>query len=260
MKAKHFLMAGMLSLSVLMTTSCIHEARTLSPWESSPQASEKRIMKDFERIEISGSPTVYYSQADSFSVIVKGGKEVLDEIITSKTGNTLVIRNRGKVGIFNVSGRNTSDLAVFVTSPDLIGVHLNGSGDFISDSRIDSDKFDVTLRGSGDITIQDLICDNCQAELIGSGDLAIKRLEAKDVSALLVGSGDFSMNLWQVNHTDIAVRGSGDMNVDFREGCRSVDCSLTGSGDIRLSGKINHFSSKIHGSGDIDTAKLSIEK
>ena len=48
MKAKHFLMVGMLSLSVLMTTSCIHEARTLSPWESGPQVSEKRLMNDFE--------------------------------------------------------------------------------------------------------------------------------------------------------------------------------------------------------------------
>lgn len=260
MKAKNFLIVGVLSLTVLMATSCVHDVKTLSSFDSGPQMFEKRLMSGFEKIEIAGSPTVYYSQADSFSVIVKGAEKLLEEIITTKNGNTLEIRNRGKVGIFNVSVRNSEDLAVYVTSPDLVGVNLSGSGDFISEKRIDSDKFDVTLRGSGDIRIQDLICDNCNAEVIGSGDMVIKRLESKDVSALLVGSGDLSLDVFQVDNTSLVVRGSGDMNVNFREGCRAADCSLTGSGDINLKGKVKHFTSKKHGSGDIDTAKLSIEK
>ena len=156
---------------------------------------------------------------------------------------------------------NDEDQAeIFVTSPDLVSVRLNGSGDFKSEKRVDSDMMEIMLRGSGDIDFTDLICDDCHVDLIGSGNIDIHRLEAKETDASLIGSGDINLELWRVVSTRLGLKGSGDINVTFNEGCQAVDCELRGSGDIELSGVVTHFSQQKSGSGDVNVDKLRMVK
>jgi len=252
------MMKGALLLAcVLMCGSCINERKVLGVFDSE-KISERRAHEGFEKIEILGSPTVYYAQADSFSVCVKGPKSIVEDIITEVEGSTLKIRNRGKIGIFNFTVEDDDETAVYVTSPDLIRVQLNGSGDFISTGRIDTDHASFVLRGSGDIDVEDVICDDCDVQLVGSGDFDIGRLDAKEVAVSLTGSGDMEMNLWNVATTSLALKGSGDIKTVFMDGCKQVDCELHGSGDIKLSGEVAHFNHHKVGSGDIDTSGLSV--
>ena len=150
------------------------------------------------------------------------------------------------------------DASVFVTSPDIVGIRLSGSGDFISERPIDSDKIDILLRGSGDISIDSLICDDCTTSVVGSGDATVRRLEARRVSASLVGSGNVRLGLWKVDDTNLQVTGSGDIDAYFNEGCQAADCELRGSGDITLKGHVARFTKHKTGSGDINTDKLVV--
>ena len=256
--ARHLLNVMMLSMVLLTTTSCVRNWEAVS-FSDKDFVTEQRDLRDFEKIEIFGSPTVYFTQADSFSVKVKGPENLISDIITDTQGRTLSIRNRGKVGIINMSVGGDR-LSVYVSSPDLIGISLFGSGDFISERRIDTDKIDIALKGSGDIHLHDLICDDCHVELIGSGDVDIDRLETATASAVLIGSGDIDLREWNVQSTSLALKGSGDIDVSFEGNCGRVDCELQGSGDISLKGRIGHLSKQKRGSGDIDTAKLMVEK
>ena len=256
MKSKQFAIAGLMLLMASATLVSCHNTAVFSK----DYVTEERLIKGFEEIEVVGSPNVYYTQADSFSVRVKGPDNFVENILTEKNGKTLTIRNKGKWGMVNISFSDEDELAVYVTSPDLVAVRVNGSGDFVSKDLIDTDKMDITLRGSGDIHIDQLLCDRCDMELIGSGDISMPSLEANEVSAVLIGSGDLDMRLIRVIDTNLSLRGSGDIDADFMEDCHSVDCSLNGSGDINLSGKVDRFHGETHGSGDIDTAKLTIEK
>lgn len=256
MKSKQFVIASLMLLMASATLVSCHNTAVFSK----DYVTEERLIKGFEEIEVVGSPNVYYTQADTFSVKVKGPDNFVENILTEKSGKTLTIRNKGKWGMVNISFSDEDELAVYVTSPDLVAVRVNGSGDFVSKDLIDTDKMDIALRGSGDINIDQLLCDRCDVELIGSGDISLPSIEAKEASAVLIGSGDINMRLFKVVDTNITLRGSGDVNADFVEDCRSVDCTLNGSGDISLSGKVNRFNAEKHGSGDIDSAKLSIEK
>ena len=256
MKRKQFAIVGMMLLMGSATLVSCHNTAVISK----DYVTEDRLIKGFEEVEVVGSPNVYYTQADSFSVRVKGPDNFVDNILTEKNGKTLTVRNKGKWGVVNISFRDEDELAVYVTSPDLVAVRVNGSGDFISTDLIDTDNMNITLRGSGDINIDKLLCDRCDVELIGSGDIDLPEVEAKETSAVLVGSGDIKMGLSKVADTRLSLKGSGDIKVDFSEGCRSVDCTVNGSGDIGLSGKIGHFRGEKHGSGDIDIANLTIEK
>jgi len=262
MKAKQSMMASLLVLVMAQTiVSCVScEKRGMAVFDGGPDVTQVRHHKGFDRIEIWGSPTVYYSQADSFSVRVEGPQRLVDDIITKVEDGSLSIRNKGKIGMVNINFGNMNDVVVYVKSPDLIGVQLNGSGDFISKSRIDTDEMNIVLRGSGDMTFNDIICDHCTTDLTGSGDIEIRRLESITSSVTLIGSGDVDVSQWNIQETDITLRGSGDIAVRFDGTCKKADCLLVGSGDISLRGKVKRFSQQKNGSGDIDTDKLIIEK
>ena len=217
-----------------------------------------RDIRGFEKVDVIGSPTVYYTQADSFFVRVKGPKDLVSNIITEVEGNTLSIRNKGKIGVFNVNLGGDKGLAVYVSTPDLVGVNVFGSGDFISEGRVDTDVIDIQLKGSGDVLFKDLICDRCNADLVGSGDLDIKHLDTRSTSATVIGSGDLDIRQMNAVNTDLTLRGSGDINIEFISGCGSVNAELRGSGDITLKGRVKNMNQQKSGSGDIDTSRLRI--
>ena len=152
MKRKQFAIVGMMLLMGSATLVSCHNTAVISK----DYVTEDRLIKGFEEVEVVGSPNVYYTQADSFSVRVKGPDNFVDNILTEKNGKTLTVRNKGKWGVVNISFSDEDELAVYVTSPDLVAVRVNGSGDFISTDLIDTDNMNIALRGSGDINIRNL--------------------------------------------------------------------------------------------------------
>ena len=116
MKRKQLFLTGLLLMAVAMlSTSCVNMKVGLE----GDVATEFRPLKGFEKIEISGSPNVYYAQADSFSVKVRGPKDGLENILTDVNDGTLSIRNRGKMGVVNIVIHDEDEAEIYVTSPDL---------------------------------------------------------------------------------------------------------------------------------------------
>ena len=148
---------------------------------------------------------------------------------------------------------------VYVTSPDLIGVELLGSGDFECRSHLDTDNLDVMLKGSGDIVFSDIICDRIKTSVIGSGDLTIEKAVAQTADVELIGSGDVKIKQQKVKQTKVELKGSGDIKMNLTN-CGTIDCRLLGSGDITLQGDVMKLNSYTRGSGDIDTQGLKIRK
>ena len=261
MKIVQYLVLGIMWLMmVLGLTSCAVTCDRPLPGE---QIVETRPLRGFERVEISGSPSVVYSQADTFSVRLEGPEKMVENMVTEVKDRTLHVYNKSridmKVGFINLNWGDKDDVTVYVSSPDLIGVKVGGSGDFYCRTRLDTDVLSIVLRGSGDVGFKDIICDDCTTELVGSGDVNIDHLDARTSAAVLVGSGDIRISEANVLETDLSLRGSGDITINFEEGCQSAQCRLAGSGDITLSGSLTHYDCKKSGSGDINTDNLSVK-
>lgn len=257
MKTAQYLMySGLLLMVALGVTSCVECNRTIV---IDDQTVEWRHLRNFERIEITGSPTVVYTQADTFSVRIEGPSNLIPRILTDTDNHTLYVRNKGKMGFVNLTMGDKSDITVYVSSPDLVSVCVSGSGDFISHKKVDTDTMEIMLRGSGDIVFEDIICDKNSTELVGSGDIRINHLDVQASTAVLVGSGDINISQVNVFDTDLLLRGSGDIVVNFMEGCKSAEVKLSGSGDITLKGTLTHYDSHKNGSGDIHTDDLRIK-
>ena len=214
-------------------TSC-----KVSRWHvETSQASETRELSGFERIELQGSLDVKYQQADSFSVEVSAPEQYLDKVETIVEGNRLVLRMKGDGKFINFGVSDGDGVKVYVTSPDLIGVTLRGSGDFECVHLVDTDNLDITLNGSGDIKFADVICDRVNVSLVGSGDV-----DMREVKTLWAG---------------VSVVGSGDVKMRF-ENSGKVEANITGSGDITLKGTVSNYQYNVRGSGDMHTEELKI--
>lgn len=249
--------AAMLLLAVgaVMTLSACSEIREVKTAfvgdENDSIVTQNRKVGRFVAIRIDGSPTVVYEQGNETKVRVEGGKRYADNIDTFDEDGILVVRQRkGSFNIFNNMRKGTSPV-VYVTSPDLVAVKLSGSGDFVCEGPLDTDKLHIFLSGSGDVDFKGaVLCDTLNVVLRGSGDVDIDNVDAMSSFIQLVGSGDIEVKQKNVNTTDIKLVGSGDIKVDMAN-CRDVDCNLAGSGDITLSGNMKGRLNKAKaGSGD----------
>lgn len=255
-------MVSALIAGTAMTFASCSEAGSLKTSISTDNdryvVTEGKIVKQYLKVgkfisvRIEGSPTVKFVQGDKHEVIVQGTKEYVDKIKTVVEGNKLVIGLKSNIS-FNIfkNRSNRKNLVVYVTSPDLVGVELAGSGDFISQGPIDTDCLDIQVNGSGDVDFEGhVICDKLNVQMAGSGDVDIVNVEALTSELQLVGSGDIEVKQKNVEHTKIQLIGSGDIKVSF-DNCKDVESSLAGSGDVTLKGNITGRLNKAKaGSGD----------
>lgn len=222
-----------------MLTSCSCHGLRVNYSKTEALADESRSLTGFERIELLGSLDVKYTQADSFSVLVKAPVEVIKDVQTCVEGNKLVVNMKGSNKFLNIGVTNSDDVTVYVSSPDFIGIELKGSGDFDCVNLLDTDNLDISLKGSGDIQFDDIICDQVNVSLVGSGDVELKNVKTLRSTVELVGSGDVKVHF---------------------DDSGAVESHLTGSGDITLTGSIQNYKSNVRGSGDMHTDDLRVNK
>lgn len=184
-------------------------------------------VKDFTELEIAGSFNVYFTQGNTTSVKVKGYEKYLKNVKITSDGKIL------SIGIHK-SWKNLSyfydDIEVYVTSPNIRGISIAGSGEFTSNNKIDTDRMFISVAGSGEVDIKDIICDKIQGEIAGSGDINIKRITTQKASLSIAGSGDIEFDNALID---------------------SVSCEIAGSGDIKLKGNIKYYEKEIAGSGTV---------
>lgn len=232
---------------------------TLAKAENIQTVKKNIPVKLVETIEIKGSSKVIYIQGEKTEVVVRGDKELVNLIVIENKGNRLIVSQKSQADhAFNTffkqlknGFKENKSPVIYVTSPDLIGVTLTGSGDFIANGKVDTDNLEIKLTGSGDIDFNEVICDNVHAWMQGSGDVRLKNITSINAKYELEGSGDISVKQQRVRKTDLNLYGSGDIKVYCTQ-CGEVNAKLTGSGDINVYGDVETKTQMVRGSGDIE--------
>ena len=224
-------------LALGMLASCSCRGFNASWHKSEAHGEQTRKITGFERIALQGSLDVKYKQADSFMVKVSAPVEVINDVETRVEGNVLKIgmKDEGKFLRFRLS--DSDDVTVYVSSPDFLGVTLQGSGDFLCQGLLDTDNLDIEVQGSGDIEFDKIICDKVDVSVLGSGDVELKRVKAQQSKNEVVGSGEI-----KIHYDNSGV----------------VRSTIVGSGDITLSGQVKSSTHDVRGSGDMKTGELTI--
>jgi hypothetical protein len=71
----------------------------------------------------------------------------------------------------------------------------------------------------------------------------------------MIGKGKFE----NAGNTEVKLSGSGSINIDFDK-VNTLDLSISGSGNIRLSGSSKQVSARISGSGNADCSGLNADQ
>jgi hypothetical protein len=230
-------MAPLLLLACL--SACVHTGDFDSIKGSGTIKSVTRHVADFTKVSLEGAAEVIISQGSTPSVRIEGDDNLLEHITTTVDGSELEISNQHSIS-------PTKSIKVFVTTKQLEGLSIAGSGTITTEVPFEARAFNVSIAGSGDI-IADISAEQVSASISGSGDISL-RGTAKSASVSIAGSGDYKGYALTTNSTSVDIAGSGDAEVHAAE---TLTGNIMGSGDILYRGE-PRINSSIMGSGSIE--------
>ena len=199
-----------------------------------------RTVTGYHYIANNTSADVEWREGDSWNIEISGQPNIIAALETEVDGDWLNIG-------FKQSVRNVNDLHIRVTSPQLHGVKVAGSGNFMANSKILAEEFSMSIAGSGDIKLNDIACERLASNIAGSGNILVSSGSTGSLDINIAGSGDAKMNDLLADKVKANVAGSGNIS------CRAnstLDASVIGSGDIYYTGNPELHTSII-GSGAV---------
>lgn len=161
-------------------------------------ATQTRHVAPFKNIELAGSNNVTIRVGPKQSVVVHADDNLLPRVTTEVHDGTLVIGNTP--GSFTTRSPLTVDIGVL----SLEALALSGSG-VVSGSGTAS-HLDVTVSGSGDARLGELVARDVHAVVSGSGNIVVTATKSLDASVPGSGSIVYGGN---PAHVTSSVTGSG---------------------------------------------------
>jgi len=209
------------------------------------QSSKTFNLDSFTAISITNSSNVVFRQGPQ-SVSVSGSQELIDKLDVSIERNSLKIKNKkGKSG--NWYGKK--GLTFQISTPNLKGLVISGSGDFVFDNNLKGSDFSMVISGSGDVSSKgSMDVEKLSIVISGSGDVNLSG-SANKQSLALSGSGDVNTEKLKCAEASVVNSGSADIEIYASEKISIVN---SGSGDVEVKGSPSKKSIVNTGSGDID--------
>ncbi|MCQ2976057.1 MAG: DUF2807 domain-containing protein [Bacteroidales bacterium] len=181
---------------------------------------------EFKSIDFDAVASVFYQKGDKYSVRLECPDNMVDHIKFKVEEQELKIKSDKK---------NSHKISVYITSPDLYSVEIDGVGSFNSTEPLFlNHDFEFEHNGVGSVTIENLECLNCKIEKdgVGSSYLSIK---AKNIDL------------------DVDGVGATELNVD----CDFIKIDKDGVGSLTVTGKTGFYQIEKNGVGSVNTSKLT---
>jgi hypothetical protein len=188
-----------------------------SPRTATTQA---RRLPEFHVVELAGTNIVTIHVGRKQAVVVHAGAGGLGRVTTVVHGERLVIGNTG--GSFT----SRTGMRVVVGVPSLTALTLTGTG-VVTATGVKASDLTVTLSGAGVLRATGTAT-RLDVTLKGSGDARLEQLVARDVHAVVSGSG--RIHVTATSKLDAAVPGSGV--IVYSGAPTQVTTSVTGSGAV----------------------------
>lgn len=227
---------------VTMVGGCQIQASNHHDKSSGANTTEERNVAKFDAVDLSISADVHLKQGSPQKVELVGDADDLAKVVTDVSGSELKIKTRP--GTWRIN-----HITVYITVENVKGLCISGSGSINGESDIKTGNLDLTVTGSGNISIPGLTAQNISSTISGSGNISYsgnsqaekadltvtgsgniksEGLEAKDVEVQITGSGDCSV--FASNKLNVQITGSGSV---YYKGKALINADVTGSGKVR---------------------------
>jgi hypothetical protein len=219
----------------------------------------ERQVAAFSSVSFGTEGTIYVKQDSFTSISIVADQEVINDMVTEVNGGELTIYNKHCL-------RNPEPITIYVTTPNLNGIKMSGSGNMYVTSGVSAQSFNITLSGSGTINCQqeidaagissnisgsgsiDLIanCTNMNSIISGSGNITINGNSPTHVLNIS-GSGSIFSYGFITDVTNVTISGSGNAELFVND---LLDVTISGSGNVYYKGDAT-VTTHISGSGNV---------
>lgn len=195
----------------------------------SPYQSRDVPVSAFERVEVSGPFKVgVVVSAEPAKVSLEGPPALLADTIATVEGDTLRVRFReGATWSWNPG----SGVNVFISTPDLNSINLEGAGD-IEVVGVRGPMFSAATDGAGSIVARGLDVGHVQLATRGAGGITVEG-SAREGTYVVGGSGSIDAKRMRVKSASIAIDGAGSTYADVSS---TANVSVSGGGRAELVG------------------------
>jgi hypothetical protein len=232
--------AAAVSAAFLLPVPAFAEGASLQG--SGHEVAQTRPVGTFTSLRVEGPVDVHAHPGAAGNVVVHAEDNLQPLIETTLEGQTLVVRIARRA-----SFTTWKHMSVDVPFGQLASLQIRGSGDVTVDD-LTAPRFDASVSGSGDLRIERATIGTLVTEIAGSGDMSFTG-RADEARYAIAGSGDVRAGSLVAKKVVVSISGSGDAEVNATE---SLDASVSGSGDIRYAGHPSFVGRHVHGSGDIE--------
>lgn len=206
--------------------------------------SQTREVSGFDRIEINGAYALYLTQGKEYSLRIEAEPEVLENIETEVKGGLLKVSdNKPRIRIGAFKGKTRK---IYLTLPELKDLCINGAADVISQNRIKTGNFGLTVNGAGDVELE-LEAGDVAATINGAGDIKLKGT-AENFDISIDGAGDISAGDLASQKASVSISGAGDCRVNASQ---ELTVNIAGSGDVGYQGSPKVMMKNVSGLGRV---------
>jgi hypothetical protein len=201
--------------------------------------AQKQELKldNFTRINFRAAGQLYIRQGSPQKVEVEGDKDYIQDLDIRVEGQKLVIGRDNWKG-WNWSSNDNKKVTLYVTIPDINALGVGGSGDIVGETKIIATDLELSVSGSGTLTLEAEASGSLDANVSGSGRIELKG-KCRDFDSQISGSGRVKLT------ADVAQR---------------AEFGLSGSGRLQASGKAQEVKASITGSGEVQAADFVVDK
>lgn len=256
--------AMFLFLVAILTIASMSACRIEKAYDSKEPAKIYHLnLTGFTSLNNASNCDIHFTQSDTYKVTLKATPAWYDHHSVSVENGALTIKSdkyKNQKGVTVLFVNDNQGAEMWISAPSLDEVSLSGSGDLTFDNDYKGKSLSIIRTGSGDTNTKNVsLTGDFKYSVSGSGDADMGSVKAKNASFSVFGSGDVKSGLVDVANTELTISGSGDADLNFSN-CGNADVSVTGSGDVTLSGELQTLGKHVSGSGDVDTARLRLEK
>ena len=203
---------------------------------------QTREVKEFHSIKSKGSIDIEIMPSDSYGLEIENDENLLKYMLTEVEDGVLEIKykkgsysnDHSKVFITvptlkNIKSAGSADISIHGTlkNPDQISIELSGSGNI--DGDVDAPLVKAISSGSGNIQLSGRT-KTFIGEIRGSGDITCENLKSENADISVKGSADVTV----FASISLKVRIAASGNVSYSGNPPNPDISISGSGNVRM--------------------------
>ncbi len=208
--------------------------------------NQTRKVDPFNEISLRIGANVHLEQGDKQNLEIVAKPSTLEEIITEVKDGKLIIRFPNKNYLWTTF--QPGDITIYITTPEINGLGVSGSGDIIAEDEIRTKMLDMAVSGSGNIKLAELNAERVKSVISGSGDIVVAgKNPAQDLSVAISGSGNFKGQDYSADDVSVKIFGSGNTSIEAN---KNLYIRIAGSGNVNYKGK-PLIDQSITGSGSV---------